>query len=83
MMDFVFSNLGIHHASDPITSRKDIAFRELSRVLKKGGKAIVNLEGRFQLDELPKDLEIISNKDYIEKEGHTEYSHRVLILQKK
>jgi SAM-dependent methyltransferase len=83
-MDVVYSNLGFHHAASSFQNNGlNKAFKELSKILRKQGLAIINLEGKINLEELPKELKVISSKSFESKNKQgIDYEHQVLILRK-
>ena len=86
-VDFVYSRLGIHHSKDVIENSNFRAYNELSKILRPGGLALIDLEGEFNQKEIPKNLKVISNNFYFEKQGKFPeffmvYPHRVVVLKK-
>jgi SAM-dependent methyltransferase len=84
-LDFVFSRLGIHHAGEAFTQRNHLALAELEKVLKKGGKALIDMEGEFFEEDLPENLKIIFNEHRRVEHPYGKkgpYSHRVILLEK-
>jgi SAM-dependent methyltransferase len=84
-IDFVYSRLGLHHAKESYTQRNHRAFSELEKILKKDGKALIDMEGKFNIGDLPKNLRILRNEELQEKDHHKNgkvYDHRVLLLEK-